>query len=589
MDSRIIDVAIGLVLVFALTSLLVATLVEAFSTLRKQRGRVLRQAITSFVGDNSMFAEQLLNHPLIVSLAPGPENDANRKPSYIGADVMVTSLLSQLTNSYSGGARPTSPAELVSAIKTGGVAVAGIPAPASFANGLASLLPGVENDWPAYEKRLQAWFESVTERSSGWYKRWTQSWLFVIGLLVAAAVNIDPLAIAPHLWNDAASREAIARMGVTVSEQYEASKATGAELTTVSGLTQRTPSLPSLTDLPQRTDATEAVARNYARLAQSILVAMETAEGRPEAIGAQARLRVLRYLDDLPGHLNRMRMPDDATTAYLDNREHADAAIDQALAQLQTLIPRRETYAEAHRLRDALTSSIGVERVALAVRNGKRDMKCAESDDPAVNSLCLRLRDLSKLEEAGLPIGWSDTLLSNLREPKACKELPDHSKQTTGCGQSRTGQLIFMLLGWIMTAIAVTLGAPFWFDMLSKVVKLRGSGPRIDGEPGQTNQKASVTDLPAAAATNTTATHPTPMSDALNPAEAGLQEHEVRRIQRALLMPDVAVCGYFDAATRAAIKQWQSEQGQDATGELTQAQIQQLLGLSSGASDDYVG
>lgn len=31
-------------------------------------------------------------------------------------------------------------------------------------------------------------------------------------------------------------------------------------------------------------------------------------------------------------------------------------------------------------------------------------------------------------------------------------------------------------LGWIITAIAVSLGAPFWFDLLKKIVNLRSSG-----------------------------------------------------------------------------------------------------------------
>ncbi len=32
------------------------------------------------------------------------------------------------------------------------------------------------------------------------------------------------------------------------------------------------------------------------------------------------------------------------------------------------------------------------------------------------------------------------------------------------------------LLGWLITAAAVSLGAPFWFDLLGKVANLRGSG-----------------------------------------------------------------------------------------------------------------
>jgi hypothetical protein len=34
------------------------------------------------------------------------------------------------------------------------------------------------------------------------------------------------------------------------------------------------------------------------------------------------------------------------------------------------------------------------------------------------------------------------------------------------------------ILGWIITAIAVSLGAPFWFDLLRKVVNLRSSGEK---------------------------------------------------------------------------------------------------------------
>jgi hypothetical protein len=32
------------------------------------------------------------------------------------------------------------------------------------------------------------------------------------------------------------------------------------------------------------------------------------------------------------------------------------------------------------------------------------------------------------------------------------------------------------LLGWLLTALAISLGSPFWFDLLNKVIKLRSSG-----------------------------------------------------------------------------------------------------------------
>jgi hypothetical protein len=37
------------------------------------------------------------------------------------------------------------------------------------------------------------------------------------------------------------------------------------------------------------------------------------------------------------------------------------------------------------------------------------------------------------------------------------------------------------IVGWLITALAISLGAPFWFDMLNKLMKLRGTGAKIDG------------------------------------------------------------------------------------------------------------
>jgi hypothetical protein len=32
-------------------------------------------------------------------------------------------------------------------------------------------------------------------------------------------------------------------------------------------------------------------------------------------------------------------------------------------------------------------------------------------------------------------------------------------------------------LGWLITAFATLFGAPFWFDTLQRIVRLKGSGP----------------------------------------------------------------------------------------------------------------
>jgi hypothetical protein len=39
------------------------------------------------------------------------------------------------------------------------------------------------------------------------------------------------------------------------------------------------------------------------------------------------------------------------------------------------------------------------------------------------------------------------------------------------------------LLGWIITILAISVGAPFWFDMLNKVIAIRSVGKAPEESP----------------------------------------------------------------------------------------------------------
>jgi hypothetical protein len=66
-----------------------------------------------------------------------------------------------------------------------------------------------------------------------------------------------------------------------------------------------------------------------------------------------------------------------------------------------------------------------------------------------------RVEDVSKL---GVPIGWSQSASD-----------PRHIS-LHAWGWAR------LLGGWLLTILAVSLGAPFWFDALSRLARLRGTG-----------------------------------------------------------------------------------------------------------------
>jgi hypothetical protein len=59
---------------------------------------------------------------------------------------------------------------------------------------------------------------------------------------------------------------------------------------------------------------------------------------------------------------------------------------------------------------------------------------------------------------AGIPIGWT----------------------TANARRFCTLRGIWTALGWIITAIATLFGAPFWYDTLQQIIRLKGSGPSPD-------------------------------------------------------------------------------------------------------------
>jgi len=73
--------------------------------------------------------------------------------------------------------------------------------------------------------------------------------------------------------------------------------------------------------------------------------------------------------------------------------------------------------------------------------------------------------DFSKLTALQLPMGWAKA--------------------------QRPDSYWVAVLGWLLTAIALSLGAPFWFDLLNKVTALRGGGTK-ETTPTQTPKPAGA-------------------------------------------------------------------------------------------------
>jgi hypothetical protein len=83
------------------------------------------------------------------------------------------------------------------------------------------------NDMNVVRQNLQTWFDSGMDRVSGQYKRHTHFWLFLIGVVLAAGLNVNAIAITNHLARNKAVREAlVARASVVTRDSLYLKKLT---------------------------------------------------------------------------------------------------------------------------------------------------------------------------------------------------------------------------------------------------------------------------------------------------------------------------------------------------------------------------
>lgn len=89
---------------------------------------------------------------------------------------------------------------------------------------------------------------------------------------------------------------------------------------------------------------------------------------------------------------------------------------------------------------------------------------------------------LETLDRLGLPIGWDEKDDSNKRPkwPGFAQLFRSHPH----CGQL----ILFHWPGWLLTAFAVSFGAPFWFDLLNRFMVVRSTikpGEKTQSEPSK--------------------------------------------------------------------------------------------------------
>lgn len=225
--SEVLDVAVGLVLVYLLLSLFATAVREALESVFKTRAVFLEAGIRELLDDRSgvRLAKDFYEHPLIFSLYRGDydegvetrrANDPARArervtganlPTYIPSASFASALVDIVVRGSATDAHSERESSEVT-IETLRSGVALLPS-VLVRRALLIAIDDARGDLDRAKANIEGWFDAAMQRVSGWYRRRTHYWLLLIGTLSTLALNVNTITIAQHLARSKAAREVV--------------------------------------------------------------------------------------------------------------------------------------------------------------------------------------------------------------------------------------------------------------------------------------------------------------------------------------------------------------------------------------------
>jgi hypothetical protein len=231
--SQILEVGIGLILVFLLVSLILTAVRESIESIAKTRARDLERAIAELLKDpdGEGLRKKLYTHPLVYSLFPGGlactrfdeagkviERAKKNVPSYIPREVFSAALQDILKDEMARAGRPGAAPRPDAAEGAGALALG----TAHVIQAYQALLDVSGGEADRVRKGIESWYDASMDRASGWFKRRTQLILFGLGVGIAVLLNINAITIAQYLATNQAVREGMVELAGKIDEEHAA-------------------------------------------------------------------------------------------------------------------------------------------------------------------------------------------------------------------------------------------------------------------------------------------------------------------------------------------------------------------------------
>lgn len=300
------------------------------------------------------------------------------------------------------------------------------------------------------------WFDDGMDRVSGWYKRRSQRVVLTIAAFLTIALNIDTLLIADRLSRDATLRELVVAAGAGAGEQYKALQpantfrppaAPAAEPSPGAGPVNPMGADPNPTPPPDPTSPAPA--------APVTAPAADPADSLGASIARYQRLK---------GEITKLRLP----IGWPTQEERATAAKQKA---------DRDRAAEAAGIKERAAA----ERAAAAAKGLEEKEKAAKgaAPGPDVNAANQLVAELTQAAAAANQ-ARAEAEAARAEATRARDEAAVAAREAANeqAWPSDWVSRLTRVLGWLFTALAASLGAQFWFDVLGRIVNLRMSGKK---------------------------------------------------------------------------------------------------------------
>lgn len=516
-NMTILDVAIGVIFIYLLLSLMCSAANEIIEMLLKKRAIDLERGIRELLvpgtdSGSDDVVQKLYNHPLVNGLFAGKYEDsriASAKryvmrtalPSYIPSRTFALALMDLVLppiagtpavapafgvaaapaipgepSGAAGATPPSAPADVKITLTEppdeplaptaegnpllrlrNAVGASGLLNDHSK-NALTTLIDAAGDDVAKARENIEGWYDNSMDRVSSWYKKRTQVVLMILGIFIAVTLNVDTITVVKRLSTDRALRESL----VAAADAYSKANATATP--------PPTPALsPAATTMPVGSPASpaNAIVGNSAGASTTTTTtnATQPTSGPQSGVAATATASPA----PTPEACGKDKESVECKSALELQKRAAELqkAVDSACVDPNS--------ADCHLATDVQKACGAGDSADCRLAEGvQKACKGDGKDSPN----CKYVTNQRQLLSLGLPIGWDDK-----NDPKGT-----FTGWTWGGGNGGwRDQLFRHLLGWLLTALAISLGAPFWFDLLNKFMAVRSAV-----KPDKTSQQAST-------------------------------------------------------------------------------------------------